>query len=47
MDYFIEGACKSVIGKVRNNNEDNFCFNLNNMEESTARNIIICFGEFK
>lgn len=41
MDYFIEGACKSVIGKVRNNNEDNFCFNLNNMEEQNNGSEII------
>lgn len=41
MDYFIEGACKSVIGKVRNNNEDNFCFNLKNMEEQNNGSEII------
>lgn len=33
MNYLIEGTCKSVIGKVRDNNEDNLCFDLKNLEE--------------
>ncbi len=33
MEYLINGACKSVLGKVRKNNEDNFCFNLENLNE--------------
>lgn len=33
MNYLIEGACKSVIGKVRKNAEDNFCFDSKNLEE--------------
>ena len=33
MNYLISGACLSVVGKVRNNNEDNFFFDNKNLSE--------------
>ena len=33
MKYIISGACKSVIGKVRTNNEDNYYFNFKTLKE--------------
>ena len=33
MKYKIEGCCKSVVGNVRKNNEDNYFFNYKNLKE--------------
>ena len=33
MKYTITGACKSVVGNVRKNNEDNYYFNFKTMKE--------------
>ena len=46
MDYFIKSACLSVVGKVRTNNEDNFCFNSQNLKESNNGSERIYVNEF-
>ena len=38
MSYIINGACKSVIGKVRKNNEDNYYFNFKTLKEENEGN---------
>ena len=47
MKYIINGACKSVIGNVRENNEDNYYFDFKTLKEDNEGNNKIKITQFE